>query len=161
MLVTSPLEMSCPIEGTRDRPFARLISGLNKDALRVNCGYFPTRSRSLARDRPLHTSLLYRLPVITLYYYRLRTMGYVSSKIATASRASPRNDAIVARHRMSILPYIADSTTEGSRGTISAHPLSCLPCLDNHSPTTAGARYRSNRKSPEEIECASRSQHAR
>lgn len=153
-MATSLLEMARFIDETRKRTFAQWIGVLNEDALRMNCGYFPTRSKSLAHNRPLHTSFLYRLLVITLYH-RLRIMGFVASKMATASRASPRNDEIVARHRMSILPYIADSTTEGSRGTISAHPLSCLPCLDNHGPTTAGARYRSNSKLPEEIECAS------
>lgn len=154
------LQMASFIYWAKNPALARLNRGLIEDGLMVNCGHFPTRSDSLVGDRPLPTSFLFRLPVITLYH-RLRIMGYVGSTMATASRASPRNDAIVARHRMSILPYIADSTTEGSRGTISAHPLSCLPCLDNHGPTTAGARYRSNSKLPEEIECASRSQHAR
>jgi hypothetical protein len=158
-MATSLLEMARFIDGTRKRTFAQWIGVLNEDALRMNCGYFPTRSKSLAHDRPLHTSFLYRL-LVTLYH-RLRIMGFVASKMATASRASPRNDASFPRHGMSILPYIADSTTEGSRDTISVHPLSYLPCLDSHGPTTAGARYRSNSKSPEEIECASRSQHAR
>ena len=149
-MAPSLLEMARFIDGTRKRTFAQWIGVLNEDALRMNCGYFPTRSKSLAHDRPLHTIFLFHLPVIRLYH-RLRVMGSVGSTMAPASRASPRNDAFFPRHRMSIRPYITDSITEDSRGTISAHPLSCLSFLDNHGPTTAGARYRPNNRSQERI----------